>query len=301
MHLIQSPQREPAERPIALDVTKYALDLHLAASIDRGFFVIFKGCMDFRLSFFPHRIPVYLAVTSHCGTSGLQRAFPAILTCIDLEALLQSRLCPLRLVLLKTNIPAIGAYETILPLVVRPIGCMLTFWTAPSTWSDRSSIDFVRKIVQLRAVRPFSKRFCTKNHTTPSGPAVFQAILYEKSYNSERSGRFPSGFVRKIVQLRAVRPFSKRFCTKNRTTPSGPAVFQAVLYEKSYNSERSGRFPSGFVRKIVQLRTVRPFSKRFCTKNRTTPSGPAIFQAILYEISYNSVRTANSKVKSIIV
>jgi hypothetical protein len=49
MHLIQSPQREPAERPIALDVTKYALDLHLAASIDRGFFVIFKGCMGFRL------------------------------------------------------------------------------------------------------------------------------------------------------------------------------------------------------------------------------------------------------------
>jgi hypothetical protein len=230
---------------------------------------------------------------------------------------------------------------------------ILTFWTAPSTWSGHFPIGFVRKIVQLHSVRPFSNRFCTKNRTTPSGPAIFQSVLYEKSYNSERSGRFPSGFVRKIVQLRAVRPFSKRFCTKNRTTPFGPAIFQSVLYEKSYNSERSGRFPSGFVRKIVQLRAVRPFSKRFCTKyrttpfgpavfqavlyeksynsersgrfpsgfvrnivqlravrpfskrfctkNRTTPSGPAVFQAILYEISYNSVRTANSKVKSIIV
>jgi len=158
--------------------------------------------------------------------------------------LLQSRLCPLRLVLLKTNIPAIGAYETILPLVVRPIGCMLTFWAAPSTWSGRSSIDFVRNIVQLRAVRPFFNRFCTKYRTTPSGPAVLQSILYEISYNSERSGRFPSGFVRNIVQLHSVRPFFNRFCTKYRTTPSGPAIFQAVLYEKSYNSEWSVLSPS---------------------------------------------------------
>jgi len=147
---------------------------------------------------------------------------------------------------------------------------ILTFWTAPSTWSDRSSIGFVRKIVQLRAVRPFLNRFCTKNRTTPFGPAVSQAVLYEKSYNSIRSDRSSIGFVRKIVQLHSVRPFFNRFCTKNRTTPSGPAVSQAILYEKSYNSERSGRFSSDFVRKIVQLRAVRPFFNRFCTKNRTT-------------------------------
>jgi CRISPR/Cas system endoribonuclease Cas6 (RAMP superfamily) len=134
---------------------------------------------------------------------------------------------------------------------------ILTFWTAPSTWSDRFPSGFVRKIVQLHSVRPFSKRFCTKNRTTPFGPTIFQAVLYEKSYNSERSGRFPSGFVRKIVQLHSVRPFSNRSCTKYRTTPLGPAVFQAVLYEISYNSTRSGRFSSGFVRNIVQLHSVR--------------------------------------------
>ncbi len=119
-------------------------------------------------------------------------------------------------------------------------------------------------------VRPFLKRFCTKYRTTPFGPAVFQASLYEISYNSIRSGRFPSDYVRNIVQLHVVRPFSKRFCTKYRTTPFGPAVFQAILYEISYNSIRSGRFSSDFVRNIVQLHSVRPFSKRLCTKYRTT-------------------------------
>jgi len=79
-----------------------------------------------------------------------------------------------------------------------------------------------------------------------------------------------------------------RFCMKYRTTPRGPAVFQASLYEISYNSKRSVRFPSDYVRNIVQLQAVRPFSKRLCTKYRTTPRGPAVFQAILYEISYNS-------------
>jgi len=144
-------------------------------------------------------------------------------------------------------------------------------------------------------------RFCMKYRTTPSGPTVFQVSLYEISYNSKRSGHFPCDFVRNIVQLQAVRPFSKRFCTKYRTTPSGPTVFQAILYEISYNSTWSGRFPSDFVRNIVQLHSVRPFLKRFCTKYRTTPFGPAVSQAIMYEMSYNSVRTANSKVKSIIV
>jgi hypothetical protein len=134
-------------------------------------------------------------------------------------------------------------------------------------------------------------RFCMKYRTTPRGPAVFQASLYEISYNSKRSVRFPSDYVRNIVQLQAVRPFSKRLCTKYRTTPRGPAVFQAILYEISYNSIRSGHFPSDFVRNIVQLQAVRPFSKRFCTKYRTTPRGPAVFQAILYEISYNSIRS----------
>jgi len=123
-HLVQSPQREPAERPIALDVTRHALYLNLAASIDRGFFVILKGCMSFRLWFFPHRIPVHLAIAFCCGTGGLQRTIAAILSFIDLEALLQSRLRLLRLVLLITHIPTIGAYETIFPFVIRPIGCM---------------------------------------------------------------------------------------------------------------------------------------------------------------------------------
>jgi len=131
-------------------------------------------------------------------------------------------------------------------------------------------------------------RFCTKYRTTPSGPAVFQASLYEISYNSKRSVRFSSGFVRNIVQLHSVRPFSKRVCMKYRTTPFDPAIFQAILYEISYNSTWSGRFPSDFVRNIVQLHSVRPFSKRLCTKYRTTPRGPAVFQAIMYEISYNS-------------
>src|SRR5690606_3557736 len=118
MHLIQPSQREPAERPIALDVTKHAFYLHLTASIDCGFFVILKGCTCFRFQFFPHRIPMYLAVAFRCCTSGLQRTIAAILTFVDLEALLQTRACHFRLVLLKPNIPTIGAYETILPFVV---------------------------------------------------------------------------------------------------------------------------------------------------------------------------------------
>jgi hypothetical protein len=47
MNLIQPPQGESAERPIALDVTEHAFHFHFPPSVDRALLVIFKGIFGF--------------------------------------------------------------------------------------------------------------------------------------------------------------------------------------------------------------------------------------------------------------
>lgn len=109
VNLFQPHQGKPAERPIALDATKYALYLDFTLSIDCGFLVITKSAFRFCFQLFPYRVPVNLAVAFSLCARRSHRTITAFFTLISLKALLQARALLFRQVLFEENVSPIGA------------------------------------------------------------------------------------------------------------------------------------------------------------------------------------------------
>ena len=93
VNLFQATQWKATERPIALDVTKNALDLNFSSSVDFCVYLTFKGFFRYCFHFFKYRIPMNLSIAFRFRTLCLQWTIETIFTFVNLAYILKNFSC----------------------------------------------------------------------------------------------------------------------------------------------------------------------------------------------------------------